>query len=261
MAGTDSSQIQPTAASPAPAIILARPQLSENIGMCCRAMLNCGLRDLRLVSPREAWPSEKGRAAASGADTVVNGVRIFEDVASAISDLSLVYATTARPRGQSQTVNTPREMAVNMRESSEQGVKTGILFGPEAKGLNNDDIALCDAIVAVPLNPAFKSLNLAQAVFCMAYEWFQAGVDDAIWRPTTLTKPAEKASKGDLVDMFEHLETELIECGFLNPPEKRPAMVRNIRTMFQRAELTDQEVRTMRGIIAGLTRRHERTGN
>lgn len=258
MAGTDSSLSTTESPSvPAPVIILVRPQLSENIGMCCRAMLNCGLSDLRLVSPRQDWPSEKGRAAASGADSVVDGARIFETTAEAIADLTLVYAATARPRESSQRVQVPREMAGTLRTAARAGSPTGIMFGPEAKGLNNDDVVLSNAIVAVPLNPAFKSLNLAQAVFCMGYEWFQTAVDETEWRKTAATKPVERASKADLINMFRHLESELIKCGFLNPPEKRPAMIQNIRTMFQRADLTDQEVRTMRGIISGLTRRHE----
>lgn len=226
--------------------------------MCCRAMLNCGLDDLRLVSPRQNWPTDKGRAAASGADLVVDGARIFETTEQAIADLTLVYATTARARDSSQRVQVPKEAAAELRLASRNNKKTGIIFGPEAKGLNNDDVVLADSILSVPLNPAFKSLNLAQAVFCISYEWYQAGVDVDLRREQATTKSKDLAPKEDLVHMFNHLETELIDCGFLNPPEKRPAMIQNIRTIFQRAELTDQEVRTMRGIISGLTRKHER---
>ncbi len=221
-------------------------------------MLNCGLSDLRLVVPKQGWPTAKGRAAASGADLVVDNARIFESTEQAIADLTLVYATTARARDSSHRAQVPKEAATELRLASSKGNKTGIIFGPEAKGLSNDDVVLADSILAVPLNPAFKSLNLAQAVFCISYEWYQAGVDADNWPKSATTKPKELAAKKDLVHMFEHLETELIECGFLNPPEKRPAMIQNIRTMFQRAELTDQEVRTMRGIISGLTRVHER---
>ena len=259
MAGTDSTLSEASLpGGTTPAISLVRPQLAENVGMCCRAMLNCGLDDLRLVAPKQGWPTEKGRAAASGADLVVDGARIVETTEEAIADLTLVYATTARPRDSSGSAQVPKQAAIELRQASEKGQKTGIIFGPEAKGLNNDDVALADSILAVPLNPAFKSLNLAQAVFCISYEWFQAGVDTDVWRKAATTKPRELAPKKDLVHMFDHLETELIDCGFLNPPEKRPAMIQNIRTMFQRAQLTDQEVRTMRGIISGLTRKHER---
>lgn len=259
MAGTDSTQ-QQTSDIPAggPAIILVRPQLGENIGMCCRAMLNNGLQDLRLVAPRDGWPSEKARAAASGADVVVDNVQVFETTEEAVADLNRVYATTARPRDSSQTVMTPREAVSGMHADARNGGRTGVLFGPEAKGLANDDVVLADAILAVPLNPSFKSLNLAQAVFCVSYEWYQAGIDMDAWREDTSSRGAAPASKEDLVHMFEHLEKELDDCGFLRPPEKRPAMVQNIRIMFQRAQLTDQEVRTMRGIISGLTRKHLR---
>lgn len=259
VAGTDSSR-EPSQAAPqgGPAIILVRPQLGENIGMCCRAMLNNGLTDLRLVDPRDGWPNDKARAAASGADVVVDGVRIFETTADAVTDLNRVYATTARPRDSSQTVMTPREAAPSLHADARNGVRTGVLFGPEAKGLANEDVVMADAILAVPLNPAFRSLNLAQAVFCVAYEWFQGGVDMAAWHEGTSSRGAAPASKEDLVHMFEHLEQELDDCGFLRPPEKRPTMVQNIRIMFQRAQLTDQEVRTMRGIISGLTRKHLR---
>ncbi|MBT4889681.1 MAG: RNA methyltransferase, partial [Rhodospirillales bacterium] len=166
-------------------------------------------------------------------------------------------------RDSAQATYTPREAAYALHQAAKDDLKTGIMFGPEAKGLNNDDTVLSDAILAVPLNPAFKSLNLAQAVFCIGYEWFQASLGDTDEdRKSILDTPQEertrRASKKDLVHMFEHLETELDDCGFLRPPEKRPAMVRNIRAMFQRANMTDQEVRTMRGIISGLTRKHLR---
>lgn len=259
MAGTDSTQ-QDTNDIPqgGPAIILVRPQLGENIGMCCRAMLNNGLDDLRLVSPRDGWPSDKARAAASGADIVVDNARVFETTEEAVADLNRVYATTARPRDSSQTVMTPREAVPGMHTDADNGIRTGVMFGPEAKGLANEDVVLADAILAVPLNPSFKSLNLAQAVLCVAYEWYQAGVDMEAWREDASSRGAAPASKEDLIHMFEHLEKELDDCGFLRPPEKRPAMVQNIRIMFQRAQLTDQEVRTMRGIISGLTRKHLR---
>lgn len=259
MAGTDST-LDATYVPPegAPAIILVQPQLGENIGMCCRAMLNNGLHDLRLVRPRDGWPSDKARAAASGADEVVDNARVFDTTAEAVADLQRVFAATARPRDSVQTVVTPRQAAPGIHAATRDGVKSGVLFGPEAKGLANDDVVLADAILAVPLNPAFKSLNLAQAVFCVGYEWYQAGLDMEAWQVTASTRVAVPATKQELLHMFEHLESELDDCGFLRPPEKRPAMVLNIRTMFQRAQLTDQEVRTMRGVISGLTRKHLR---
>ncbi len=262
MAGTDSTQHQ-TDITPdsAPAIILVQPQLGENIGMCCRAMLNNGLYDLRLVQPRDGWPSDKARAAASGADSVIDGARVFDSTADAVADLQRVFAATARPRDSVQTVMTPREAAPEIHAAARDSIKTGVLFGPEAKGLANDDVVMADTILAVPLNPAFKSLNLAQAVFCVGYEWYQTGLDMSAWHDGASTRETVPATKQELLHMFEHLEHELDKCGFLRPPEKRPAMILNIRTMFQRAHLTDQEVRTMRGVISGLTRKHLRGKN
>jgi len=259
VAGTDSTQhLDDDTPYGAPAVILVRPQLGENIGMCCRAMLNNGLQDLRLVQPRDGWPSDKARAAASGADIVVDTVRVFETTAEAIADLQRVFAATARPRDSDQSVMTPKDAAPEIHASARDGIKTGVLFGPEAKGLANEDVMMADTIIAVPLNPAFKSLNLAQAVFCIGYEWHQAGLDVDAWRESASTRDSIPATKQELLYMFEHLEDELDKCGFLRPPEKRPAMVQNIRNMFQRAQLTDQEVRTMRGIISGLVRKHLR---
>lgn len=259
MAGTDSTQPQSDLnPDQTPAVILVQPQLGENIGMCCRAMLNNGLQDLRIVQPRDGWPSDKARAAASGADQVIDNAQIFETTSEAIADLQRVFAATARPRDSVQTVMTPREAAPEIHAAAKDGIKSGIIFGPEAKGLANEDVVLADTILSVPLNPAFKSLNLAQAVFCVGYEWYQAGFDMAAWHAGSSTGDATPATKQKLLHMFEHLEDELDKCGFLRPPEKRPAMVQNIRTMFQRARLTDQEVRTMRGIISGLTRKHLR---
>jgi tRNA/rRNA methyltransferase len=158
-----------------PAIILVEPQLGENIGTAARAMLNCGLVDLRLVRPRDGWPNRKAVAAASGADAVIENVRLFDSTAEAVADLSRVYATTARHRGQIKPVVTPRQAATEMRAALGRGEKTGVLFGPERTGLHNDDIPLADTVLQVPLNPAFSSLNLAQAVLLIGYEWFQAG--------------------------------------------------------------------------------------
>ena len=262
MAGTDKSAPESAAIElipdGPPVMILVRPQLGENIGMCARAMMNCGLSDMRIVDPRDGWPSERARAAASGADAVIDGARIYETTADAVADLRFVLATTARPRDSVQQVMTPREAAPTLHRAHRDGIATGVIFGPEAKGLANKDVVLADAILAVPLNPAFKSLNLAQAVFCVGYEWLQTGIDEATWRETASNRAARPANKQELNGLFEHLESELDDCGFLRPPEKRPAMVRNIRNMLQRAQFTEQEVRTFRGIVSGLTRTHLR---
>ncbi len=263
MAGTDSTQTRRAvlagADDGAPAVVLVKPQLGENIGMAARAMLNCGLTDMRLVAPRDGWPNESAVAAASGADGVLERARVFGTTADAVADLNLVYASTARSRGMTKPVVTPRFAAGEMRKAVAGGLRTGILFGPEAKGLNNDDVALADAIMQAPLNPGFSSLNLAQAVLMVGYEWFQAGVDvpDYELVMNDETRPANKQEFGYLMD---HLERELDACGFLHVEEKRPIMVRNLRNMFQRANLTEQEVRTLRGVIVGLVQGKRRRG-
>ncbi|MEX2449441.1 MAG: RNA methyltransferase [Rhodospirillales bacterium] len=253
MAGTDSTKPAADAAleGGGPAIVLIEPQLGENIGMAARAMLNCGLTDLRLVRPRDGWPNEHAVSASSGAVAVIERVRLFERTEDAIADLETVYASTARPRDMTKDVFTPRAAAADMRAHRDAGLRVGVLFGRESKGLKNDDIALADAIVQVPLNPAFSSLNIAQAVFVIAYEWFQ-GTNESVARALTVPRDTRPANKQELVYLFEHLERELDACGFLRVTEKRPIMVRNIRNIFQRAALTEQEVRTLRGVITGL---------
>ncbi len=232
----------------APAVILVYPQLGENIGMAARAMLNCGLSDLRLVRPREGWPSEKARRTASGADLVIEGARLFKTVPEAIADLNLVYAATARPRGMTKPVLTPAAAAGAMRARNLPGA--GIIFGGEAMGLDNDHVALAEAIISVPLRAGFSSLNLAQAVLINAYEWSRAGdATPEIQLPMAHTRPANKE---ELLGLFEHLEKELEASGFFHIREKRPIMVRNLRNLLGRAQLTEQEVRTLRGVVAGL---------
>lgn len=253
MAGTDRKHL---AISGGPAIILVDPQLGENIGTSARAMLNCGLTDLRLVRPRDGWPSDKARAAASGADKVIDGARLYDSTADAIADLNRVYATTARQRGMIKRVTTPRRAASEMRKSSAGGQKIGILFGRERSGLENDDIALADAVIAVPLNPGFASLNLAQAVLLVGYEWFQAG--DKTPASQLIVNETQPATKAELANFFTQLEKRLIASGFLRNEEKRPSMVRNIRNLFQRAGLTRQEVNTLHGIVGDLARAREK---
>ncbi len=240
-----------------PVIILVEPQLGENIGMAARAMLNNALAHMRLVAPVHGWPNEHAIKPSSGADIVLANIKVFDTTKQAIADLSHVYATTARDRDLTKPVLSPRAAAAEMRAIIAEGGRPGVLFGREAWGLNNDDVTLADAVISVPMNPTFASINLAQAVLLIGYEWFQAG-DETPESDVRMSKNTRPASKQELIGMFEHLERELDDCGFLRPPEKRPAMVRNIRNMFQRAKMTEQEVRTFRGIISGLIRRHER---
>ena len=258
MAGTDSTQGRGLNdvidGASAPAIILVEPQLGQNIGMAARAMLNCGVTEMRLVAPRDGWPSEQARAAASGADVVIDGVRVYETTAEAVADLNLVIATTARSRDMTKRVLTPRRAAEEIRTAHQSsGARTGVLFGKEAKGLSNEDVALADAILNAPLNPGFSSLNLAQAVFLVSYEWRLGGIDVPD-EGMTMPKTTRPANHEELVFLFEHLERELDACGFLKPPERVPVMVRNLRNLFGRARLTDQEVRMLRGVIKALRR-------
>jgi len=231
----------------APAIILVRPQLSENIGTAARAMLNCGLTDLRLVAPRPDWLQDRAFAAASGADRVLLSAKVFDSAGEAVCDLNRVWASTARNRFMVKPVDSPRAAAAAMRDAAAGGQTAGVMFGPERTGLENDDLTLADTVLSVPLNPDYSSLNLAQCVLLVGYEWFQAGVEAP---PAPMTKGAEPpATKEKLLAFFEHLERELDGCGFLRLEEKRPTMVRNIRNMFQRAALTGQEIQTLHGMV------------
>lgn len=232
-------------------VVLVQPQLGENIGFAARAMLNCGLAEMRLVAPRDGWPNDKARAAAAGADAVIDGVRLFDTTAAAVADLSRVFAATARNRDMIKPVMVPRRAAADLRAEEGAGVPCGLLFGPERSGLTNDDIALADTIVQVPLNPGFSSLSLPQAVLLLAYEWFQAA--DETPDEELVTGRAEPASKGELENFLLRLEAALDARNFFHIDEKRASMVRNIRNLFQRTRLTDQEVRTLHGIVSALS--------
>jgi tRNA/rRNA methyltransferase len=238
---------------PSPAVVLVNPQLGENIGTAARAMLNCGLTDLRLVAPRDGWPSEKAATASSGALAVIENARVFDTTAEAIADLERVYATTARRRDMTQRIVTARRAGEEMRALCATDTAVGVLFGPERTGLLNDDLALADTLITIPLNPGFSSLNLAQAVLVVGYEWWLTGdrtPDDYLH-----AGGGRLATKGEMQNLFEHLEAELDDCGFFSTEDKRPGMVRNIRNMLQRARMTEQEVRTFHGMIAGIAGR------
>jgi tRNA/rRNA methyltransferase len=241
-----------------PAIVLVEPQLGENIGAAARAMANFGLSDLRLVNPREGWPNDKARAAASRADHVIERARVFASAEEAIAGLGFVYATTARAREVAKAVVGPHEAAQRCRGLIDAGTAVGILFGRERTGLTNEEVALADEIMTMPVEAEFSSLNIAQAVLIYAYEWRLSGLaDEAAALPfgDDIGPPADKAV---LIRLFEHLEAALDAAGFFRPPEKKPHMVLALRAMLQRAGLTDQEVRTLRGAIASLERRPTR---
>lgn len=241
---------------PSPAVILCEPQLGENIGTAARAMANFGLWDLRIVNPRDGWPNERAVAAASRADHVIERARVFDSVEAAVADLSLVHATTARRREMQKEVVGPEESAQRMVRHINSGEGVGLLFGRERFGLYNEEVALADSIVTLPVEPAFASLNIAQAVLLMSYEFRrQSDAGTALPFEGGLDAPAPRE---DLVGLFGHLEETLDRTGFFKTEEKRPTMVTNLRAIFSRAALTAQEVRTLRGVISSIDRQHER---
>ena len=227
-----------------PVILLARPQLGENIGMAARAMLNCGLDELRLIAPRDGWPNPAARATAAGADAVIEGARVFDSAEEAVADLQLVLAATARRRDVEKPVLTPRAAAARLRAD---GARAGLLFGPEQSGLDNDELGLAAAVVEAPLNPAFPSLNLAQAVLLLAWEWRMAGPPPAPPRPSALATGAE------FEGFWRHLDGALDAAGYYREAKLKVTVQRNLRALFARAGMTAQEVRTLRGVIARLT--------
>ena len=235
-----------------PVVILVRPQLGENIGMAARAMLNCGLSTLRLVAPRDGWPNPKAQRAASGADIVLEQTEVFGSVGEAVADLERVVATTARNRELTQRILTPRRAAAEMHGWIGQGDQVGVLFGPERTGLENDDMVHADTALSIPVNPQFSSLNIAQAVLLVAYEWTMAAEDAPAERMSDhATRPANKE---ELANLFAHLERALDESGFLRNKAMRPAMLHNLRALLQRAAMTEQEARTFHGVIKYLAK-------
>ncbi len=235
----------------APVVVLVRPQLADKIGACARAMGNGGLFELRLVAPRDGWPQDKAWRNASGADRILDAATVHTSVAEAVADLHHVLATCPRPRHIIKPVLTARGAAAELRAIASRGLRSGLLFGPERAGLDNDDMACADALVRFPLNPGFMSLNLAQAVMIMAYEWW-SNQDDTPPRDF-MTNETRVATKARLEGFLSHLTAELDASGFLRNLPKRPGMVRNIRHLFQRGEVTEQELRTLHGIVTELS--------
>lgn len=236
-----------------PAIILVDPQMGENIGAAARAMLNFGLTDLRIVRPRDGWPNERADAMAAGAFAQMPPVQVFDTTAAALADCHYILATTARPRDMVKPVFTPHGAAREMRAREQSGQKTAFLYGAERSGLTNDDIALAQGVITIPVNPEFSSLNLGMAVLLTAYEWNQAGVN---LPPRILnTGDAPPAPHDKLMELFSRLEAQLDKGGFFRDEGHRPVMVRNLRNLLLRTDMTEQEARTFHGIITALTRR------
>jgi tRNA/rRNA methyltransferase len=246
-----------------PSVILMEPQLADNIGMVARAMANFGLDDLRLIAPRDGWPNEKARIAASGANYVIDDAASYPTLENALGDLTYVVATTARQRPLKKPVLTPEEAIAALRERIQRGERCGILFGRERNGLETSELANADALIMIPVNSRFASLNLAQAVLLLGYAWMRESGQATLGRVTTYEKPLSGglnlgedifATKEEMYGFFDHLESELDRLGFFNPIEKRPSVVQNLRTMFTRMALTQQEVRSLRGIVATLAK-------
>ncbi len=256
-----------TAQNNLPVVILVNPQLGENIGMAARAMANFGLFDLRLVEPREGWDRERAVNAASGAYATVEKAQVFSDLKAALQDMNYVYATTARPRDMTKDIITPEQAGTDMRKRCKNGERIALLFGRERYGLNNDEVSLADVVITAPVNPDYASLNIAQAVLLVSYEWFRHEAPSlgmatqelaAITGPGLNMPHTRPATKEELYGFYEHLELELVESGFFKTVAKQPAMIRNLRNMFGRAQLTEQEVRSLRGVVSSLTRKHLR---
>lgn len=250
MAGTNSER---TMIAEGPAIILVHPQLGENIGMVARAMANFGLAELRLVNPRDGWPSEKAISAASKADHVIEAAKLYPSLEAAVADLEFVYATTARDRYGYKEVRSPVVAADDLRVRFRAGERTGILFGRERTGLTNEEIALADELVTFPVNPAFASLNLAQAVLLMSYEWMKSGLVSVEETPFDAL-PQRPAKKEELQGLFDHVEETLDSRGYFRPAEKKPKLVENLRAILTRPSFTGTEIQVLRGIISCLDR-------
>ena len=234
-----------------PVIVLVRPQLGENIGKAARAMLNFGLTEMRLVSPRDGWPNPQAGPAASGADSVLEGARVYDSVAEATADCAHVYATTVRRRGVTKPVETPEEAARAIRAAPS---RSAILFGPERSGLETDDVALARTIITVPINPECGSLNLAQAVILIAYEWSK-GMALASPPSVEIDPPAPQA---ELEGLMGHIEALLERSGYFFPPDRAPTTRRTLRGLLTKPGWNAQEIRTLRGVLSAIERPRDR---
>ena len=233
--------------TPAPIVVLVEPQLGENIGAAARAMANFGLSRLRLVKPQQGWPNERARVMAAGADRILAAASVYETLNEAIGDCSLVLATTARNHDQAKQVVSAEAAAAEVAPRVAAGENVAIIFGRERIGLENHEVALADRIVTLPVNPAFASLNLAQAVVIVAYEWFKRAGGGAL--PFSMPEKSPPAPKQQLDAFFAELERELERVEFFRPEEKRGTMSVNLRNIFQRMAPTQQDIRTLHGVI------------
>src|SRR6202789_3247739 len=233
-----------------PIVILVEPQLGENIGMAARAMGNFGLTRLRIVNPRDGWPNVHARRAASGADHILDQVELFDTVEQAVADCTLLLATTARAHDQAKPVIAPEAAAREIASQCLEGGTVGILFGRERYGLQNEEVALANRIVTFPVNPGFASLNLAQAVLLIGYEWFKLATEGAL--PFAMPERSEPASQHQMQAFFDNLVRELDKVEFLRPAEKRETMLVNLRNIFTRMDPTKQDMHTLHGVVMAI---------
>ncbi len=248
MSGTDRTKSAPDLAGPV--VILVEPQLGENIGMAARAMGNFALSRLRLVKPRDGWPNIAAQRAAAGADYILEKAELYDTLQAAVADLDLVFATTARAHDQAKPVMAPEAAAREMVGHIAAGGGAGILFGRERAGLTNEEVALANRIVTFPVNPGFASLNLAQAVLLMGYEWFRLATSGEL--PFAMPERSERASHHQIDAFFENLVRELDKVEFLRPREKRDTMLVNLRNIFTRMEPTKQDMHTLHGVVMAI---------
>lgn len=235
---------------PGPVVILVEPQMGENIGAAARAMANFGLGRLRLVKPRQGWPNEKATVMAAGADRILEAAQLYETLEEAVADCSFVVATTARHHDQLKPIVNAEQAAAEMAPRVAGGETVALVFGRERNGLENHEVGLADRILTLPVNPAFASLNLAQAVIVVAYEWFKLAGTEAVRADTPRSSPP--VGKQQLGAFFRDLERELEKVEFFRPAEKRETMVINLRNIFTRMELTQQDIRTLHGVIMSI---------
>jgi tRNA/rRNA methyltransferase len=250
MSGSGTDKTKPHTELTGPVVVLVEPQLGENIGMAARAMGNFGLTRLRIVNPRDGWPSVQARRAASGADHILDQVELFDTVVEAVADCTLLFATTARAHDQAKPVVAPEAAALEITTQISDGGTVGILFGRERYGLQNEEVALADRIITFPVNPGFASLNLAQAVLLMGYEWFKLATEGAL--PFAMPERSERASQHQMQAFFDNLVRELDRVEFLRPAEKRETMLVNLRNIFSRMEPTKQDMHTLHGVVMAI---------
>ncbi|VIO77043.1 TrmJ/YjtD family RNA methyltransferase [Bradyrhizobium ivorense] len=248
MSGTDKTKAGHDLAGPV--VILVEPQLGENIGMAARAMGNFALTRMRIVNPRDGWPNIAAQRAAAGADHIIGSVELFDSVEQAIADLTLVFATTARAHDQAKPVVGPEAAAGEIVGHVASGGGAGILFGRERAGLTNEEVALANRIITFPVNPGFASLNLAQAVLLMGYEWFKLSTSGAL--PFAMPERSEPASQHQMQAFFDNLVAELDKVEFLRPAEKRNTMLVNLRNIFTRMDPTKQDMHTLHGVVMAI---------